>query len=223
LHILYTVYNLAMATLLDARPLAEQAHAELRRLILSGALPLGSALAEESLATQLGISRTPIREALRRLSEEGLVDAGSRARARVASIDDATADGIVAVRAELDALAAACCARRGVDGNTLRALRQAAAAIDTCLANGDLGASFAADGAFHLALGEASGNRELVSHLTRLEGRVQLVRLYRCGDPSTVRKNVSAHRKLLAAIAARDGDLAAQIARDHATSGAVAA
>lgn len=205
-----------MITTLESRPLAEQAHAALRHLILTGVMKLGSPIAEESLAARLGISRTPIREALRRLTEEGLVEAGGRARARVATIDAETADGITAVRAELDALAAALCARRGLDADTLANLRALAAAVDTHVAAGDLGAAFMADGAFHLALGEAGGNRELCAHLARLDGRVQLLRLFRCRDSSMVRTKVGAHHRLIAAIAAGDDAAAASIARGHA-------
>lgn len=205
-----------MITTLESRPLAEQAHAALRQLILTGVMKLGSPIAEEALAARLGISRTPIREALRRLTEEGLVEAGGRARARVASIDAETAEGITAVRAELDALAAATCARRGLDADALAHLRTLATAVDAHVAAGDLGAAFMADGAFHMALGEASGNRELCSHLARLDGRVQLLRLFRCRDSTMVRTKVGAHHRLIAAIAAGDHTTAATIARGHA-------
>lgn len=208
-----------MAAALDARPLADQAREALRHLILAGELPLGAPVPEEALAARLGISRTPLREALRRLTEEGLVEAGGRARARVAALDDDAADGITAVRGELDALAAATCARRGLDAVTLRDLHERVRAIAAHLDAGDLGGVFAADGAFHLALGAASGNRELQAHLGRLDGRVQLLRLYRCHDPKAVRRNLAAHEPLLAAIAAGDADRAAALARSHAHTG----
>lgn len=205
-----------MAAFLDHRPLAQRAHAELRRLILAGELPPGAPIAEDALAARLGISRTPVREALRRLAAEGLVAAGGRRRARIAALGDAEAAGIVEVRAALDALAAALCARRA-DAIDLAALRAQTTEIDRLMAAGDTGAAFAADGSFHLALAEASGNRELIAHLTRIDGRVQLVRLTCCRDATAMRANAARHGQLLDAIAAGDAEAAGRIAHAHAT------
>ena len=201
---------------LDSRSLADRAHGELRRLILAGELTLGTPIVEEALALRLGISRTPLREALRRLTNEGLVTAGERQRGRIATLSDTEADGILAVRSALDSLAATTCART-CDPDTIRDLRQRAANVDALLNAGDLGAAFAADGDFHLALGKASGNRELDAHLARIDGRVQLVRLTRCHqDPAIVRLHTAKHGDLLDAIAAGDAERAAAIAREHA-------
>lgn len=204
--------------MLDARPLADRAHSEIRRLILSGELPPGTAIAEEGLAVRLGISRTPIREALRRLTEDGLVAAGERQRARVATLDADEAAGVMAVRAVLDALAAESCAGR-CDAATIADLRRRAALVDSLLDAGDVGAAFAADGEFHRALGAASGNAELNAHLARIDGRVQLVRMTCCAQqPAAIRQNTARHHELLEAIAAGDGVRAAAVARAHALS-----
>jgi DNA-binding GntR family transcriptional regulator len=201
---------------LDPRSLADRAHSELRRLILAGALPPGAPIAEEALALRLGISRTPIREALRRLTEDGLVAAGERQRARIATLDDTAATGVMAVRAALDALAASSCIGR-CSPAMLDELRLLAARVEACLDSGDMGAAFAADGAFHLALGAASGNQELCAHLARIDGRVQLVRLTHCPqDPATVRTHTAMHAAVLDAIAAGDRDRAAALAQAHA-------
>lgn len=204
-----------MSNRLDVRPLADQAHSELRRLILAGDLALGQAVAEDTLAARLGISRTPVREALRRLAEEGLIEAGGRARVRVAGMDDETARGIAEVRGELDALAAALCARRR-DPALSERLAAMATEIERRHAANDLAGAFAADGAFHLALAEASGNSELLAHLRRLDGRVQLLRLHRCHDMAKIRRDVATHHRLVALVAAGDGDGAADLARRHA-------
>jgi len=201
--------------LLASRPLAERAHGELRRMVLAGELAPGATVAEEELAVRLGISRTPVREALRRLGEEGLVEAGARRRARVATLDAAEIDGVLAVRAALDGLAAASCAKRhgSID---LPGLRRLAERVERLLAAGDRAAAFATDGEFHLALGRESGNRELCSHLARISGRVQLVRLLRCQEPRAIRSRTAMHGALLDAIAAGDAERAARLARDHA-------
>lgn len=202
-------------TIFDSRPLAQRAYDELRRRILAGELAPGTPVVEDELAGDLGISRTPVREALRRLGEDGLVVAGDRQRARVSILGDAEAEGVREVRAALDALAAAACARRHRDLD-LAPLQRQADAITALAEAGELGALFAADGAFHLALGAASGNRELLAHLARIDGRVQLVRLTTCRDAAQVRANVVRHHELLAAIARGDAEAAAAIARAHA-------
>lgn len=215
IYIMYTACSMRL-TAIDPRSLANQAHDELRRLILAGELPPGSPIAEDALALRLGISRTPIREALRRLTDEGLVAAGERQRARIATLAAGEADEIMQVRAALDALAAALCAS-GCDAAALADLRQRAGRVETALNAGDLGAAFAADGDFHLALGTASGNRELCAHLGRIDGRVQLVRLTHCPqDLASIRLNTAKHAGILDAIAVGDADAAAAAAHEHA-------
>lgn len=201
--------------MIDVRPLAEQAQAEIRRLILSGELRLGQQIAEDVLAQRLGISRTPIREALRRLTEEGLIEAGGRLRARVASLDDEAATAIAQVRGELDALAAALCAERR-SADDLGRLQAMVHAIDERHAAGDLAGLFAADAALHIELAACSRNRELLSHLRRIDGRVQLWRLHHPRDLDKVGRDIQAHHRLLAMIAAGDAIGAAAVARTHA-------
>lgn len=204
-----------MSTVLEVRPLAEQAQAEIRRLILAGDLRLGQQVSEDVLAARLGISRTPVREALRRLTEEGLIEAGGRLRARVASLDDAGATAIAQVRGELDALASALCAERREAADVQR-LTTMAEAVEARHAEGDLAALFAADAALHLEFAACSGNRELLAHLRRIDGRVQLWRLHHQHDLAKVGRDILAHRRVIDRIAAGDAAGAADIARHHA-------
>lgn len=201
--------------MIDIRPLADQAQAEIRRLILSGELALGQQIAEDVLAQRLGISRTPVREALRRLNEEGLIEAGGRLRARVASLDDEAATAIAQVRGELDALAAALCAERRT-AEDLDRLGGLVRGVDGLHAAGDLAGLFAADAALHIELAACSRNRELLAHLRRIDGRVQLWRLHHPHDLAKVGRDIQAHHRLLAMIAAGDAAGAAALARTHA-------
>jgi DNA-binding GntR family transcriptional regulator len=84
---------------------ASAAHARIRQLILSGRLPAGTVINQVELAAELGISRTPLREALRMLEEEGLVEAEPNRRSRVASFNGAEMDAIYGTRLLLEALA----------------------------------------------------------------------------------------------------------------------
>jgi len=134
---------------------------------------------------------------------------------RIADMDDATATGIAQVRGELDALAAATCASLG-DPAIIARLRRLAGEIERHHAEGDTAAAFAADGTFHLAMGACSGNRELVAHLGRLDGRVQLWRLHRCHDLAKIRRDAATHNRILDLVEAGDAAGAGALARAHA-------
>ena len=87
---------------------SDVAYAEVRRLILTGELPAGSRLAQYDLAEKLGMSITPLREAFRRLSGEGLVDLDTHRNARVAAMDATEARHLHEVRLSLDPTASPC-------------------------------------------------------------------------------------------------------------------
>src|SRR5580658_10315144 len=89
----------------EARQAIPHVHAYLRECILDGTLPPGTKLSQVSLAAQLGISRTPLREVLRMLQEEGLVEIEPNQRTRVAGLDPAELDDIYASRILLETLA----------------------------------------------------------------------------------------------------------------------
>ena len=88
----------------DPRMATRGAHARVRDLILSGQLPAGTVISQVELAKELGISRTPLREALRMLQEEGLIDSEPNRRSRVARFDASDMDAIYGVRLLIEAL-----------------------------------------------------------------------------------------------------------------------
>src|ERR1700751_722073 len=89
----------------EARQAIPHVHAYLRECILDGTLPPGTKLSQVSLAAQLGISRTPLREVLRMLQEEGLVEIEPNQRTRVAGLDPQELDDVYASRILLETLA----------------------------------------------------------------------------------------------------------------------
>ena len=95
---------------------AERAHAELRRRILDGRLPPGRRLKETELAAQLGLSRTPVRDALSRLTVEGFLDFRANAGATVAVWSETQIELMFGVRALLEPFAAEVAARQISDG-----------------------------------------------------------------------------------------------------------
>lgn len=91
----------------DGRRASVTVHAHLRQLILDGVLPPGSVISQVELAKALGVSRTPLREALRMLQEEGLIEAEPNRRSRVTGFDPADLDSVYASRVVLESLGVA--------------------------------------------------------------------------------------------------------------------
>ena len=140
----------------EARQAIPHVHAYLRECILDGTLSPGTKLSQVSLAAQLGISRTPLREVLRMLQEEGLVEIEPNQRTRVAGLDPQELDDVYASRILLETLALSMTIGRfGTEARAeakrmLTAMRRAAKA-------GDFDAWFAAHTAYHRICSAAAG------------------------------------------------------------------
>ena len=157
---------------LTRETLAEQAYARLLDAIVSGTLEPGRRLRDHELAAELGVSRTPVREALRRLEDEGLIESGRNASTRVAPVRPERLAEAFPVVASLQALAT----RLGVPALTrsdLQALEQHDAERTRALKAGDVTAAIAADDRFHAVLIEAAGNGEIERLLARLMPHVR--------------------------------------------------
>src|SRR5215472_10903922 len=132
----------------EARQAIPHVHAYLRECILDGTLTPGTKLSQVTLAKQLGISRTPLREVLRMLQEEGLVEIEPNQRTRVAGLDPQELDDVYASRILLETLALSMtighfgAKARGEARRLLAAMRRAAKV-------GDFGAWFAAHADYH--------------------------------------------------------------------------
>jgi len=194
---------------------AARAYAALRAQVLDGILPAGAMALEGELATALGVSRTPVRQALIRLADEGLIELRPRHGMRVRPISATEMREIYEVLTALEAAAARLCAERGVPAAALDGLDQAVAAMDAALAAGDLRRWAAADAAFHNRLVAASGNRRLaatVAGFSDLAHRARMATLRLRPPPAASNED---HRAAVAAIRARDPDRAEAIHRAH--------
>lgn len=186
----------------------------LREGILSGRLPAGARLRQTALATQLEISRTPIREALGRLQQEGLLSLLPRGGVRVALLDLDEAVELYDLREVLDGLAARLAARRA-SGTVVARLEKALGRMAECLERGNPNQWFGVHVRFHDEIFRASGN-------ARLQGLAGLVRLsIRQFHPlllrteGRLREAYREHRRIFEAIAARDEEAAEREARAH--------
>jgi DNA-binding GntR family transcriptional regulator len=199
---------------LTRRRLVDEATQALRNAILNGQLQLGVRLKQTELAARLKISRTPIREALSRLQQEGLIELLPGGGVRVALLDLEEAVELYDLREVLDGLAARLAASRAEEA-ALSRLRKALDRMAQCLERRDPNQWFAAHVAFHDEVLRASGN----AHLQRLASVVRLsIRHFHpllLKTESRLETAFREHRQILRAIAARDPEGAERLARTH--------
>ncbi|HEY4211664.1 MAG TPA: GntR family transcriptional regulator [Steroidobacteraceae bacterium] len=186
----------------------------LREAILDGTIPAASWLREEDLAAELRVSRTPLREAIRRLTIEGLAIRVPNQGTQVAPVSMEDILAIYAVREFLEGLAARLAAQRGkaeLHGK-LRDLQQQyakAAAAD------DVTGVYEVNLAFHRAIREASNNRYLENFLTLVEHSVRRFGETTFETPGRMTTSVDEHEALVDAIVNHETDEAERLARAH--------
>ncbi len=199
---------------LRRRRLVDDAAQALRDAILSGRLPAGTRLRQEDLAAKLAISRTPIREALGRLQQEGLLEILPSQGVRVVALELEEAAELYDVREVLDGLAARLAARHA-DPAALRRLGATLSRMHQCVRRRDANQWFPAHVAFHDEIFRASGNRRLqtLESVVRLSIRhfhpLLLKTRHRLADA------YAEHRAIYEAIATHDAHDAERLARAH--------
>ena len=194
---------------------ANRALAALRQMIFDGELPAGSDHLEIELADRLGMSRTPVREALRALESQGLAELRPRRGIRVLPISAADMREIYDILTELESHAAARAAGR-TDAD-LAPLDRALVRMDHALAAKDLEAWAAADDDFHQTLVALAGNARLVSMVALLRDQVRRARRVTLHMRPWPEQSNSDHRALVAAIREGQADLAHDLHHAHCT------
>lgn len=198
------VPGLRRVELPEARQAIPALHAYLRECVLDGTLTPGTKLSQVALADQLGVSRTPLREVLRMLQEEGLVEIEPNQRTRVAGLDPAELDDIYASRIMLETLALALtleeftAARQRDARSMLTAMRRAAK-------TGDFGAWFGSHAEFHRLITAGAGTalqRQLAAFADR---SIRYIRIYQLSEPQSWQSAGDAeHAAILAALGQHD-------------------
>jgi DNA-binding GntR family transcriptional regulator len=192
---------------------ADLAYGRIRGYVLGGEGPPGARLGQVELAERFGISRTPVREALRRLAGEGLVDFHSNRGFRVADL------GLDAVlrRMEVRSLVEPGIARIAAGRRTEEDIRRLQEVIASQENAGDGISAHDASRDFHMALARASGNEELARVLDSLwlveVGRRLLAR--RTADPNWLHDDVSEHRGILTAVKEGNAAEAERLMAEH--------
>jgi DNA-binding GntR family transcriptional regulator len=185
---------------------SEQAYAELKQQLLAGDLRLGVRLTESRLATALGVSRTPIREALLRLHAEGLIDRQADGGYLPVVPDVALTRWLYEVRAGLELQAIQRPSRTGTthDVDALVRLVEAWEALRDDVPTP--GPSFVlVDESFHVALAESAGNPTLVDLLRQVNERIRTVRMVDFLTPDRIESTIEEHLGIVHAVL--EGDL----------------
>jgi DNA-binding GntR family transcriptional regulator len=203
------------ATASDRLPQTQRAYREIRRRILDNEMPPNAQYLEQELANALGMSRTPVREALIRLSDERLVEVRPRHGARVLPVFVEDMREIYELVTELEAMAARMVAERGLSAKEIQQLEQAVADMDAALERDDLIGWAHSDEQFHTLLVDLARNSRLSQVVAMFRdqahrARMQTLRL----RPKPVESNRD-HAAVVDAIRKRDGDTAATIHRRH--------
>lgn len=201
---------------LPRRLLREQVYAALRQWIVQGVLRPGEQLRDTELAARLGVSRTPVREALRRLEDEGLVQAAAHRWTRVAPLDPGDAQRIYPLVIALEVLAARLAAPL-LGPADLQAMADANLELDEALRARDATRAAAADRAFHAVFVERAGNPELSRVLHGLKTKLERLEAAYFGDALAGERSVAEHEAILRAFHRGDAAAAARAVRANWT------
>ncbi len=198
--------------------LADRVFDELEDALLDGKYHEGELLTENALSQKLGVSRTPIREAIGRLAQDGLIEETPRG-ALVLGVTEEDITVIYEIRARVEGYAARLFAEKA-DAEALASLRENVELQEfysgrgAAASSGKLSSSFL-DSSFHETIYENCGSRVLEGILTTLHKKVRRYRRASYEDPKRAEAATREHRAIYEAAAARDGELAEELVKRH--------
>ncbi|MBP2651066.1 MAG: rspR 3 [Firmicutes bacterium] len=196
------------------KPLWEVVSEALREAIVTELLKPGERLMEIQLAEELGVSRTPVREAIRRLELEGFLVTVPRRGTYVSNLSIRDVNEVFEIRTALDVLAAELAAER-ITEEELERMERLLVQISEHIDSGDVDKIVEADGKFHDILYQASRNDRLVGIINNLREQFTRFRAISMAYPGRLKNTLEEHRRLVEAIAQRDAELAKEYAREH--------
>jgi DNA-binding GntR family transcriptional regulator len=199
--------------------LVEAAYREIRARILDNAWPPGHTALEQALALELGMSRTPVREALIRLQNEGLVEVVPRHGMRVLPVSAADMKEIYDILTSLEAKAAELVAERKPSAGELAPLEKASRDMDKALKKDDLDAWAEADERYHRHLVEMCGNRKLAAVVYNYWDRAHRARMFTLRLRPKPADSTREHLAVVAAIRRGDAVAARELHRAHRERG----
>lgn len=204
----------SLKTLERPRSLGDRAYHSLREHLRSGVILVGQPLQEEVLAAQLGVSRTPVREALTRLASEGLLASDGRSFV-VPALTERDIEEIYELRLMLEPEALRRVAENMTDPGTLRGLRRNLVAMRAAHAADDADAFMKGNYGYRAAWMELVPNRKLVRAIELYADHVGFLRSLTLGDRKTREVVMKGLKRLFETLAAADSDGAAAAMRSH--------
>lgn len=202
----------------NVQTLAMGVQREIERRILTGELAAGERLSESALAESMGVSRGPVREALRGLKQAGLVDliANKGVVVRKIGVDEVL--DLYDLRATIFGLACETLAKRRTDAQQV-ALEANFRQMDSAYAAGDRDLYYKLNVQFHAAIVEFCGNRRARTTYEDIVKEMHLFRRRGLSDVPNIEASLGEHRDIVAAIGAGDGKAARRAGRRHVLSG----
>ena len=194
--------------------LEQMAFSKIEEEILTGELPRGTALGEVALAKRLGVSRTPLRSALHRLSEEGLVEIQANKGAKVIGINTSDLVDIYTIRQRLEGLASSLAAKR-ISKEELRELEESVDLAEFYVNRNDTEHIKELDTVFHSIIYKASGSRFLAMTLSELHKKIKAYRKRSLDVPGRLLNTISEHREILEAIKNGEAERADELTSLH--------
>ena len=198
----------------DFLPLRDVVFRTLRQAILTGEMKPGERLLEIHLANKLGVSRTPIREAIRMLELEGLVIMVPRRGAQVAQITEKSMKDVLEVRRTLDALSAELACER-ISPEEEEALKKACQNFEEAVKTKDAKIIAKADVALHDIIAAATGNQRLIQLINNLAEQMYRYRFEYIKDASQHERIIQEHRIIYESIVKKDKEAASNMAKVH--------
>ncbi|MGN0169914.1 MAG: GntR family transcriptional regulator [Lachnospiraceae bacterium] len=183
----------------DSLPLRDVVYQTLRNAILNGELKPGERLMEMKLAGKLGVSRTPVREAIRMLEQEGLALTIPRRGAQVAKMTQKDMEDVYVIRRCLEQLAVKYISGHLTPGQVAD-MRYAEKVFEEAVADGDPSEIEQKDWEFHATIFEATGNQRLVSIMMTLQEQLSRYRWAQWQDGAQLRKLIQEHRGIVDAL-----------------------
>lgn len=196
------------------KPLRELVLEEIREAIKNGVLKPRERLMEIQLAEELGVSRTPIREALRKLELEGFIVMVPRKGAYVADISFKDIADVFEIRTALEGLAASLAAERITD-EELEEMERLLVEKADAISCQDMERLVEVDTRFHEAIYKASRNQRLWTIINNLREQIQRFRTTSLSYPGRMKQSLQEHCQIVEAIQSRDPQIARQLAQEH--------
>ena len=207
-------FNLAEIQEVQNKSLVEIIFRQLEGMILSGKIQPGERINESKLSNVLGVSRAPIREALRLLASNGILEIRANRGMFVRDLQINEVEGLYDIRAALDVLAGERAAEL-IDAEHLQVLNHWIEEMAGCVEANDTDAYYRVNIAFHEAIVEISGNANLLSIYEGVCKQMSLFRRVSLSLPGHLRLSLQRHKKIVEAIRSKNSVKAASVMKNH--------